>query len=105
MRLLQCKRQRPIFEWMTIKSQQVLIQCKMNKNSIASKEKCTFFRFFPDVLYCVWYVRNLVHKFRPKHLYKSKYSYQYKFDSEFQACYMLRRASLKNAFFNAPYWL
>ena len=37
--------QRPIFAKVTIKSQQVLIQCRMNENSTASKKKFFFFRF------------------------------------------------------------
>lgn len=37
--------QRPIFAKVTIKSQQVLIQCRMNENSTTSKKKKFFFRF------------------------------------------------------------
>ena len=37
--------QRPIFAKVTIKSQQVLIQSRMNENSTASKKKKIFFRF------------------------------------------------------------
>ena len=64
--------QRPIFAKVTIKSQQVLIQCRMNENSTASKKKNFFFSFHPDVLYFVFDMSVfLCTDVRPKHLYQN----------------------------------
>lgn len=98
--------QRPIFAKVTIKSQQVLIQCRMNENSTASKKKIFFFVSSWCFILCIWYVCILVHRCSAKASLP-----EYKKDSyhtNLVATMVITtdwRASLKNAFFKSPYWL
>ena len=56
--VMQTFAQRPIFAKVTIKSQQVLIQCRMNETSTASKKKFFFFclilMFYTLYLICLY---------------------------------------------------
>lgn len=102
--VMQTFAQRPIFAKVTIKSQQVLIQCRMNETSTASKKKNFFFVSSWCFILCIWYVCILV-------LRCSATLPEYKKDSyhtNLVAAMVITtdwRASLKNAFFKAPYWL